>query len=115
MRSSTDSLVVLALDMPRLTVVIRLLGREVDVSKLENHLNTNVPEFLLQIHKYDVLMSSLVVKPVKSSLFWGTERIRFPLYHGIPSKHCEMHALVLPSRSFEINECVVVKRKEPIN
>ena len=111
MRGGTYSLIVLALNMPRLTLVIGFLGREVDFSKLKDHLDTDVPEFLLQIHKYNIPVSSLIVKPIKSSLLRGTESIRFTLDHGIPSKYCEVHALVLPSRRFEIDKCVIEKRK----
>ena len=64
---------------------------------------------------YDVLISSLVVKPIKSSLFWGSEIIRFTLDHRIPSEYCELDTLVLPPRSFKINNCVVKKRKESID
>ena len=113
MRSRLYSLVLLALDMPHFWLMIGSLGRKINISNLEYDLDANILEFFLQIHKDDVFISTLLVEPVKSPFFRWSERTRFTLNHGFPSEH-QMYALILLSRSFEIDQCRVEKREERI-
>ena len=53
--SSTDTLVQSPLDMPFLTLVARIFGVEVNFHDVQDHLQTDVPEFLLQIYEEPVL------------------------------------------------------------
>ncbi len=78
------ALIHLAMDVPFFPFILRRLRRQVDVPEGKDHLDTNVPEFFLQVNKDKVLISTLPIKPFDvSPLLRRAKSPWFSLYHWV--------------------------------
>lgn len=98
------TLVHLTLDVPFFPFILRRLRGQVDVLDVKDHLDTDIPEFFLQLYKEKVLVSALLIEPIhNSSLLRRAEWTRFCLYHWVTTGLGEMKALILVAGRLEVN------------
>lgn len=103
-----DSLVPLPMNVPIFSFVFRLLRSKIDVSHLQDHLQTDVPEFALQIDKDEVLVLPLVIEPLGTcTMLRGLEESRFSNDHRLAAKFCEVESLILVAGGFKVDERLV--------
>jgi len=104
----TDSLVPLPLNVPIFSFVFWLLWSEIDVSHLQDHLQTDVPEFALQVNEDKILVLPLVVKPLGTCTVLGwLKEPRFSNDQRLAAKFCEMESLILVAGGFKVDERLV--------
>ena len=102
--------------MPIVSIVSWTVSREVDVLHLEDHLETNVPEFPLEIDEDGIVITTLIIEPLLvGPLLWWMERSWITIDHWIPRNVREMDALIVIARRFQVHKCSIEKRYEEID
>jgi len=77
-------LIPLPLFVPVIFFKLGFLGNEVNLSHLQNHLQSTIPELPLQMNEDDIPVSTLVVKPrIPRALLPWRERARFSHDHRV--------------------------------
>lgn len=104
---------VLTLDVPFFPFVARIVGRQIYISHLKNHLKADVPKLLLEVHEEVVMVGALVIDHVwVSSLFWRAEMTWIAVNDWIPGNVCKMYALVTVAWCFQVYECPIEQRNQ---
>ncbi len=79
-----DAFVPLALDVPVFAFETRVVGREVDFLDVQDELESDVPEFLLQVYEYPVAIAALRVDEVTNGSLLRWTKVADVLHdHGL--------------------------------
>lgn len=82
--------------MPLFAIEVGLFRCEIEILHLQNHLETTIPELLVQVYEDEIvqLVQTVDVLGV-GALFRWTEAVWITLYHGVSCYISKVYALVL--------------------
>jgi hypothetical protein len=94
--------------MPFIALIVRLFGGEINVHDTQDHLYTDVPEFLFQIYEKPVLKAALRIYIAACGSLLRRTKLCWLFYnHRLASQHGDMKALIEVAGGFEVYESLV--------